>query len=113
MPTGAEEGHIVDKSMIAQDLSLVSTETIIRARVAGSQALAIVLACWPVQEQNDAFGIPLEFYQESTSMLQQFLTATVVCEWGGEFCAQSRPLPAQSLRATSPLADKMVQHFFP
>jgi TATA-binding protein-associated factor len=66
--------------MIAQDLSLVSTETIIRARVAGSQALAIVLACWPVQEQNDAFGIPLEFYQESTSMLLQFLAATVVRE---------------------------------
>ena len=36
IPTGAEEGHNVDKSMIAQDLSLVSTETIIRARVAGS-----------------------------------------------------------------------------
>lgn len=34
--TGAEEGHNVNKSMIAQDLSLVSTETIIRARVAGS-----------------------------------------------------------------------------
>ena len=45
-------------------------------------------------------------------MLQQFLTATVVHEWAGEFCAQSRPLPTQSLRATSPLADKMVQRFF-
>jgi TATA-binding protein-associated factor len=112
MPIGAEEGHNVDKSMIAQDLSLVSTETIVRARVAGSRALAIVLACWPVQEQNDAFGVPLEFYQESTSMLQQFLAATIVREWASEFCAQSRPLPTQSLRATSPLADKMVQRFF-
>lgn len=112
MPAGAEEGHNVDKSMVAQDLSLVSTETIIRARVAGSQALAIVLASWPVQEQSDAFGVPLEFYQESTSMLQQFLAATIVREWATESCARPRPLPTQSLRATSPLADKMIQRFF-
>lgn len=112
MPVGAEDGHNVDKNMIAQDLSLVPPETIIRARVAGSQALSIVLSCWPIQEQSDAFGVPLEFYQESTSMLQQFLAATIVREWANEFCAQSRPRPTQSLRATSPLADNMIQRFF-
>lgn len=109
---GAEEGHNVDKSMLAQDLSLVSTETILRARVAGAQALAIVLASWPVQEQGDAFGVPLEFYQQSTSMLQQFLAATIVREWAIEFNALSTTLPPPSLRATSPLADKMVNRFF-
>jgi TATA-binding protein-associated factor len=46
---GAEHGYNVDKNMLAQDLSLVSTETILRARVIASQALAIVLSLWPVE----------------------------------------------------------------
>ena len=46
---GTEHGYNVDKSMLAQDMSLVSMETILRARVIASQALAIVLSLWPVQ----------------------------------------------------------------
>lgn len=47
MDTGAER-HNVDKNMIAQDMSLVSTEVVIAARVAAATALAYVQAVWPV-----------------------------------------------------------------
>jgi TATA-binding protein-associated factor len=109
---GSDEGYNVDRNMLNQDLLLVSTETILRARVAGAEALAIVLTCWPVAEQDEVFGVLLEFYQQSSSMLQQFLTATIVREWANEYQAISQPKPAQSLRSTSPLAERMVVKFF-
>lgn len=43
----AAERHNVDKNMIAQDLSLISMETVISARVAAAQSLAYVMAVWP------------------------------------------------------------------
>ena len=62
------------------------------------------------QEQYEVFGILLEFYMDSSSMLRQFLTATIVQEWAAEFDSMS-PVP-QSLKATSPLAGRMVTRFF-
>ena len=47
---GADQGaerHNVDKNMIAQDLSLISTETVIAARLAAAIAMAYVMAVWP------------------------------------------------------------------
>lgn len=44
---GALERHNVDKNMLAQDLSLVPIETILRARVAAATALAYQLIHWP------------------------------------------------------------------
>lgn len=41
------ERHNVDKNMIAQDLSLISTETVIAARVAAATSMAYVMAVWP------------------------------------------------------------------
>jgi TATA-binding protein-associated factor len=42
-----EEGHNVDKSMLEQDLSLVSEETVLKGKIAAAKALAILLALWP------------------------------------------------------------------
>lgn len=43
----APERHNVDKSMLSQDLSLVSVEVTIKARVAGAMALALLMVFWP------------------------------------------------------------------
>lgn len=41
------ERHNVDKNMLAQDLSLVSTEVTLKARVAAATALATLMMFWP------------------------------------------------------------------
>lgn len=46
---GAVERHNVDKNMIAQDLSLVTVDVIIRARLASATALAFLMTCWPAE----------------------------------------------------------------
>ena len=43
----ATERHNVDKNMLTQDLSLISTEVVLQARVAGSKAMAAVVNFWP------------------------------------------------------------------
>jgi TATA-binding protein-associated factor len=45
---GAAERHNVDKNMLSQDLSLVTTEITLKARVAASTALAYLIVFWPV-----------------------------------------------------------------
>lgn len=42
------ERHNVDKNMLAQDLSLVTVETVLKARIAAATALAYVVVFWPV-----------------------------------------------------------------
>ncbi|TDL27615.1 SNF2 chromatin remodeling protein [Rickenella mellea] len=75
------ERHNVDKNMLAQDLSLVSVETVLKARVAATTALAWLIAEWPPASCDAMFRPMLEHYIQSTSMLQQFLGAVVVEEW--------------------------------
>lgn len=43
----ATERHNVDKNMLAQDLSLISTEIVLQARVAAAKAMAFVITFWP------------------------------------------------------------------
>jgi Domain of unknown function (DUF3535). len=45
----APERHNVDKAMLAQDLSLVSMETILRARVTAATALAELMVTWRLE----------------------------------------------------------------
>lgn len=40
--------HNVDKAILAQDLSLVSVEAVMRGRVAAAVALGTLIAAWPV-----------------------------------------------------------------
>lgn len=52
-PSMASEGevtherHNVDKNMLTQDLSLITTEVILKARVASATALAYLITFWP------------------------------------------------------------------
>lgn len=39
--------HNVDKAMLAQDLGLITIESIMRCRVAGASALGYLIAIWP------------------------------------------------------------------
>lgn len=43
------ERHNVDKNMLAQDLSLITVEVTLKARIAASTALAYLMAYWPNQ----------------------------------------------------------------
>ncbi|KAF8334134.1 uncharacterized protein EI90DRAFT_3051180 [Cantharellus anzutake] len=108
----ADQGHNVDKNMLLQDLSLVSSETLLRARVVACKALAIALSVWPVEEQQELFGVFLEFYMDSASMLQQFLAATIVQEWAVEADSTKSSAAESKLVSASPLAFAMVTRFF-
>lgn len=41
------ERHNVDKNMLTQDLSLITTEVILKARIASATALASLITFWP------------------------------------------------------------------
>ena len=43
------ERHNVDKNMLTQDLSLINTEVILKARTAAATALAYLITFWPCQ----------------------------------------------------------------
>ncbi|OCH89091.1 SNF2 chromatin remodeling protein [Obba rivulosa] len=104
------ERHNVDKNMLAQDLSLVSVENVLKARIAAATALAFVVISWPitngVQARDDFFRPFLVHYLESTSMLQKFLAAIISEEWAKEYSSRAEP-SAPLLIEVSPLAAEL------
>ncbi|CAL1703532.1 unnamed protein product [Somion occarium] len=99
------ERHNVDKNMIAQDLSLISIEVVLQARVAASKSLAAIITFWPQTGQalEDMFRPILIHYIDSTSMLQKFLAAIISEEWAQGYDARV-PLGSPLLIDISPLA---------
>ncbi|KAF7359286.1 TBP associated factor [Mycena sanguinolenta] len=99
----APERHNVDKNMLAQDPSLITTEVTLKARVAAATALAQLIVFWPVNAQSieDVFQPILVHYLDSSSMLQRFLTAVVSEEWAHEHDAKpdAPPLIEKSVLA--------------
>lgn len=83
----APERHNVDKNMLAQDLTLVPVEVIMRARVATATAFSWLLATWPESGQSfdDLFRPMLMHYIQSPSMLQKFLAAVIIEEWSHKY----------------------------
>lgn len=122
---GSSERHNIDKSMLNQDLSLVSQELILKGRVTAATAIAILINSWPTevrfrlsgwlirlvlivgkqQRQDAMFGGLLRHYIVSASMLQRLLTATVVEEWARE----ANPLHNAPLVSFCPFADSLGQ----
>lgn len=104
----APERHNVDKNMLAQDLSLISIEITLKARVAAATALAFVMVCWPHCELSieDIFQPILSHYIDSTSMLQKFLAAVVAEEWATQYDAAARE-GSPPLIDHSPLAKEL------
>ncbi|KAL0947465.1 hypothetical protein HGRIS_013571 [Hohenbuehelia grisea] len=83
------ERHNVDKNMLTQDLSLVTAEITLKARVAAATAMAHLIAFWPHETIETTFQPIIIHYIDSSSMLQKFLAAIVAEEWahaceGGE-----------------------------
>ena len=121
---GSSERHNIDKSMLNQDLSLVSQELILKGRVTAATAIAILINAWPTavrfmlsgiihlvliagkqQRQDAMFGGLLRHYIVSASMLQRLLTATVLEEWARE----ANPLHDAPLVSICPFADNLGQ----
>ncbi|KAL4253953.1 TATA-binding protein-associated factor Mot1 [Abortiporus biennis] len=103
----AAERHNVDKAMIAQETTLVSVETILRARVASATALAVTMVVWPMGEPLEAMFRPiLIHYIESTSMLQKFLAAIITEEWARGYDDQTQNT-GPVLIEISPLAKEL------
>lgn len=52
----APERHNVDKNMLAQDLSLITVEVTLKARVAAATSLAYLMAFWPVSARSNHYS---------------------------------------------------------
>ena len=63
----APERHNVDKNMLNQDLSLVTTEITLKARVAAAAALASLLVYWPTEVSYSPYN------QRSQRLIYVFL----------------------------------------
>ncbi|KAG5646696.1 hypothetical protein DXG03_002686 [Asterophora parasitica] len=109
-PTTAADGdlpperHNVDKNMLAQDLSLITPEITLKARVSAVTALAYLISSWPHENMEDFFQPILLHYLNSTSMLQKFLTAVISEEWARGHASTA---PTSALIDTSPLAKEL------
>ncbi|TFY68331.1 hypothetical protein EVG20_g3602 [Dentipellis fragilis] len=99
------ERHNVDKNMLAQDMTLISSDVVWRARVSATKAIAQLIAQWgqPCQEVDDVFQPMLSHYIDSSSMLQKVLTAIVTEEWAKLYGTYSPPNSPLLIDA-SPLA---------
>ncbi|KAI0320174.1 SNF2 superfamily chromatin remodeling protein [Amylostereum chailletii] len=85
----APERHNVDKNMLAQDLTLISPDTIWLARIAAASAFAYLVFLWgpPASGEvvDDMFQSILLHYIDSSSMLQKVITAVITEQWALEF----------------------------
>jgi TATA-binding protein-associated factor len=54
-PQVAAERHNVDKNMLAQDLTLVSPDTIWKARIAAATAMAYLVASWNSSVRSNTY----------------------------------------------------------
>ncbi|KAF9567569.1 hypothetical protein CPC08DRAFT_758154 [Agrocybe pediades] len=113
-PSPAQDGaipverHNVDKHMLTQDLSLVSVEVTLKARIAAATALSYLMVYWPAEQNpiDQCFKPILLHYCDSPSMLQKFLAAIVAEEWAREYEVK---MPGQgNLIATSSLAQELA-----
>jgi len=53
------ERHNVDKNMLAQDLSLITAEITLKARIAAATALSYLMIFWPTKVMNYFVVLPL------------------------------------------------------
>ncbi|KAI0927991.1 hypothetical protein AcW2_004145 [Taiwanofungus camphoratus] len=112
--SGPPERHNVDKNMLAQDLSLVTVEVVLKARIAAATALAHVIAFWPNNgvQLEDMFRPILVHYIDSTSMLQKFLAAIIAEEWAREYdvtAPASGPLLIEKSSLAADISSKTLQ----
>lgn len=125
-PQVAPERHNVDKNMLAQDLTLVSQDTVWKARIAAATAMAYLVASWNSSVRPDTYllgdnalresqahGVDSVFqsillhYVDSSSMMQKVLAAIVIEEWAKHYDAGSITSTRPPLIEVSTLAREM------
>ncbi|KAM0754707.1 hypothetical protein T439DRAFT_368083, partial [Meredithblackwellia eburnea MCA 4105] len=100
--------HNVDKAILAQDMALVSVDQVMRGRVAAAVAIGELLAMWPSDTHDLAFGARLSDGLGADSALRRFLTATIIEEWASA-SKTSQPL-TETAKLASRLSKSLLQH---
>jgi TATA-binding protein-associated factor len=122
----AAERHNVDKNMLSQDLTLVSPDSVWKARIAAATAMAYLIASWDssvcsaphdlgtivlwgsqAHSVDNVFQSILLHYMDSSSMLQKVLAAIVIEEWAKRYDADPSSSKRPSLIEVSTLAREM------
>ncbi len=125
-PQVAAERHNVDRNMLAQDLTLVSPDTVWKARIAAATAMAYLVASWnssvrsgmylsgdntswrsQAHNVDAVFQSILLHYVDSSSMLQKVLAAIVIEEWAKRYGTESSTSKCPPLIEASTLAREM------
>ncbi|KZT56424.1 hypothetical protein CALCODRAFT_435762 [Calocera cornea HHB12733] len=94
----------VDKSMLAQDFSLISVDAILQGRLAGAGSIAFLMHEWSEMSLDLTFSPLLDHYVKSPSAFQRSMSAIIVEEWA-RLCDDLSPCGAQL--TTSPLATSL------
>ncbi|KAI7862134.1 hypothetical protein BDF14DRAFT_1746376 [Spinellus fusiger] len=76
-----ETGHNLDAGMIAQDLSLVTTEKVMRCRIACTSALGMAMSTWPDDSMELSYQEVLLTLLTSQWALKRQLGAMAIEEW--------------------------------
>ncbi|KAI8070902.1 hypothetical protein BC940DRAFT_294717 [Gongronella butleri] len=100
--------HNLDASMIAQDLSLVSPDAIMRGRVACGRALGMIMSCWPDESMEMSYQEVLLSLSSSQWAIKRQLGALVMDEWAKAVLKQryqmdtiDNPLPSHAVLASA------------
>ena len=78
---GEEAGHNLDAGMIAQDFSLITTNQVMRCRIACTTALGMVMSTWPDESMEMSYQEVLLNLLTSQWALKRQLGAMAVEEW--------------------------------
>lgn len=102
-PTRGRKGHAtqshshnVDIGMLKQDLSLVSTASVIRCRLTASKALGLVMAGWPQDQLESSFYHILQPNFNSPWAMRRQMSAVIVAEWASAFKERTNQYPTES-----------------
>lgn len=78
---GNDDGHNLDAGMIAQDFSLITTNQVMRCRIACTTALGMAMSTWPDESMEMSYQEVLLTLLTSQWALKRQLGAMAVEEW--------------------------------
>ncbi|EJU05341.1 hypothetical protein DACRYDRAFT_113489 [Dacryopinax primogenitus] len=97
----------VDKSMLAQDFSLISVDAILQNKLAGAESLAYLMHAWSGSSRSTTFLPILDHYMRSPSVLQRSISSVILEEWARcDLAIQSNGPEPNSL--VSPLGAQLL-----
>lgn len=95
-PAAQGHSHNVDIGMLKQDLSLVSTASVIRCRLTASKALGLVMAGWPQDQLESSFYHILQPNFNSPWAMRRQMSSVIVAEWASAFKERTGKYPTES-----------------